>query len=200
LVLTCWSAGLFATVVGRRVVVGGVAAAILSIVAFPDAFLGVQSRFDGEETNERLLQSATLIPPVALAVFKYPMAGIGTGMQHNTRMSMKIDSTEWQSELEMHRYLVELGPVGFLAVWTAKLGLMVALLRAYRILQKARRRAPAGVALAYAGVTFFGNLTFDHVWQSLYFIGCGFILAETTAVLEARQQAMAAKAAEAAAA
>ena len=30
----------------------------------------------------------------------------------------------------------------------------------------------------------FGNLTFDHNWQALYFMGCGFILAE---VLAARQ-------------
>jgi hypothetical protein len=188
LALTCWSAGLFATVVGRRIIVGGVAAAILATVAFPDAFLGVQSRFNAEETNERIASSAAIIPPVALATFDYPMAGIGTGMQHNSRVSLKVD-TEWASEHEMQRYLIELGPVGFLAVWASRLGLLVALLRAYRILQKARRRAASGVALAYAAVTFFGNLTFDHVWQSFFFIGCGFILAEVVDVLQKRATA-----------
>jgi len=35
-----------------------------------------------------------------------------------------------------------------------------------------------GAALAYAILVFYGNLTFDHIWQSLFFTGCGFILAE----------------------
>jgi hypothetical protein len=201
LALTCWSAGLFTTVVGRRIIIAGVAGIILATAAFPDAFLGVEKRFETEETNERISQAFTVIPPVALAVFDYPMTGIGTGMQHNSRIALKVVDTEYSSEIETHRYLVELGPVGYLAMWAAKLGLMIALLRAYKILQKARRRAPAGVALAYAGVTFFGHLTFDHVWQALYFIGCGFILAETHAVLEAqaiaRRTAMSAAEAEA---
>ena len=34
-----------------------------------------------------------------------------------------------------------------------------------------------------------GNLGFDHNWQALYFIGCGFILAE---VVNVRQRAAAA--------
>jgi hypothetical protein len=199
LVLTAWSAGLFTTVIGRRIMVGGIAALILATVAFPDALTGVQGRFNSDETSARIAQTLTVLPPVAMAVYDYPMAGIGTGMQHNSRAAMHVE-TSWTSESEISRYLVELGPVGTLAVWTAKLGLMIAFLRAYKILQRAGRRAPAGVALAYAAVTFFGNLTFDHVWQSLYFIGGGFILAETTAVMEAvRQKAIAARAMQAAA-
>jgi hypothetical protein len=183
LVLTCYSAGLFFTAIGRRIMIGAVAGAVLATVAFPDALLGVQSRFDPTETQERIIQNAMVIPPVALLASEYPMMGIGTGMQQNARASLKVYPT-WQVEIEMQRYLVELGPVGFLLVWGAKFGLMVALLRAYRILQRAKRRAAASAALSYAAVTFFGNITFDHIWQALYFIGSGFILAETISALQ----------------
>jgi hypothetical protein len=183
LLLTCWSAGLFFTVIGRRIMIGALAGAVLATVAFPDALFGVQSRFDPEESQERLILNAMVLPPVALYMLDYPMLGIGTGMQQNARGSLNV-FPKWQTEIEMHRYLVELGPVGFCLVWTAKLGLMVALLRAYRILQRAGRRAAAGAALSYAAVTFFGNITFDHIWQALYFVGSGFILAETASALE----------------
>ncbi len=188
LFLTSWASGLFFTAIGRRVVVGAVAALILASVAFPDALFGVQSRFESEETQSRLLENASVLPPVALLVFDYPAAGIGTGMQQNAKANLGI-KTEWESELEVHRYLVELGPIGFCLIWTVKLGVMVALIRAYRILRRAGRRAASGAALSYAAVTFFGNLTFDHIWQSLFFVGCGFIVAETSAVLEAEKQA-----------
>jgi hypothetical protein len=61
---------------------------------------------------------------------------------------------------------------------------MVAFLRSYRILKRAGRRAAAGAALSYAAVTFFGSITFDHIWQALFFVGAGFILAETKTALE----------------
>ena len=52
--LALWSAGLFFTRVGRRILIGGIVAATLSVVVFPDALLGVQSRFENEEeTNTR---------------------------------------------------------------------------------------------------------------------------------------------------
>ena len=51
-------------------------------------------------------------------------------------------------------------------------------------------RGAAGAALSYAVLTMFGNLTFDNVWQALYFLGCGFILSEVVSVL--REQATAA--------
>ena len=183
LLLTSWSAGLFFTVIGRRIMVGAIVGAVLAIVAFPDAFLGVRDRFDSDETNDRLVAAATVLPPVALMALDYPPGGLGTGMQQNARASLRV-YPKWEGELENHRYLIELGVVGFCLVWTTKLGVMVALLRAYRILQRAGRRAAAGAALSYAAVTFFGNLTFDHIWQALFFIGCGFILAETISALE----------------
>ena len=68
-------------------------------------------------------------------------------------------------------------------VWTAKLGLIVALIRAYLILKRAGRRGAAAGAISYAVLTLNGNLTFDHIFQALYFIGCGFILAEVVAAV-----------------
>src|SRR5262249_29174547 len=112
LLLTTWSAGLFFTVVGRRIMIGAIAGAILATVAFPDAILGVQSRFDPDETKERLILASTVLPPVALVALDYPMAGIGTGMQQNARQSLQV-KTEWETEVEPHRYLVELGPIGY---------------------------------------------------------------------------------------
>ena len=107
--------------------------------------------------------------------------GIGTGMQQNARVSMHIE-TPWNIETEDNRYLVELGPVGFLLVWLAKLGLMVALFRGYKMLKKAGRRGSAASSARVRRRTMFGNLTFDHNWQALYFMGCGFVLAEVVSV------------------
>jgi O-antigen ligase len=105
-------------------------------------------------------------------------------MAQNAAVSMRIFS-DYPAEMEMHRYLVELGVVGFLLVWCVRLGLVFAMLRAYKILRRAERRGAAGAALSYAALTFFGNLTFDHIWQALYFVGAGMILAETKSALEA---------------
>jgi hypothetical protein len=189
LALTAWTAGLFFTRMGRRVMIGGVVAIVVAITAFPDAFIGVQSRFgDEEETSGRILDILDVIPVVALLRYDYPVAGIGTGMQQNARISMGVDAS-YAIESETGRYLVELGPVGYLLAWTVKLGLCVALMRAYRILLKAGRRAAAGTALSYAFVTMLGNLTFDHIWQALYFLGCGFILSEVVSVIRQTPQA-----------
>jgi hypothetical protein len=186
LVLTCWSAGLFFTAVGRRAMLGALVGGILATVAFPDALIGVTDRFNAseEETNGRLAAVATVLPPVALLTYDYPGGGIGTGMQQNARFAFGVRDGEWNSEAENHRYLVELGPIGFCLIWMAKLGLLVALMRAYQILKRAGRNAGAGAALAYAAVTLLGNVTFDHIWQALYFVGCGFILAETISALQ----------------
>jgi hypothetical protein len=184
LAITCWCAGLFFTRAGRRILVGGVIGMVIAMVVFPDAIFGVQSRFaDTEETRSRLLLAATIIPPVALTTLEYPMLGTGTGTQQNAAYALHAPP-KWGAELELHRYLVELGPIGFLFTWLVKLGLMVAFIRAFMILWRAGRRAIAGAALSYAAVTFFGHLTFDHVWQSLYLVFAGFILAETKAALE----------------
>lgn len=184
LILNCWCAGLLTTRAGRRIMIGALAGGVLAAVAFPDAILGVQSRFDPAESKDRVILNTMVLPPVALLALDYPLAGIGTGMQQNARISLQV-FPKWQTEIEMHRYLVELGAVGFCLVWLAKFGLMVALFRAYKILKRAGRHAASGAALSYAAVTFFGNITFDHIWQALYFVGAGFILAETSAVLEA---------------
>jgi hypothetical protein len=177
--VTAWTAGLFATRTGRRIMMGGIVAAIFAVVVFPDAILGVQTRFgDTEETNARIgLGFANVVPPLALTTFDYPALGIGTGMMQNARISMHIE-TPWDNELEAGRYLAELGPAGYLLIWTARLGLIVALVRAHRILKRAGRRGAAAAAMSYAFLTVVGNLTFDHIFQALYFMGCGFILSE----------------------
>jgi hypothetical protein len=183
LLVMAGASGLLFTRVGRRIFVAGILAAGLAAFAFPDAILGVQSRFqDTEETMSRVKEVGAVLPPVALAVHDYPFLGIGTGMQQNARFSLHAVPA-YNAESEVGRYLVELGPIGYLIVWTSKLGLIVALLRSYAILKRAGRRGAAGAALSYAAITMFGNLTFDHVWQALYFLGCGFILAEVVAVM-----------------
>lgn len=184
LAITCWTAGLFFTRAGRRILLGGLIGVVVAGFAFPDAVAGVQSRFaDTEETQSRVLQAATNIPPVALATLEYPIMGIGTGTEQNAAYTMHL-APKWPAESELHRYLCELGAIGFLLAWTVKFGLLVAFLRASSILKKAGRRASAGAALSYAVLALFGNLTFDHVWQSLYFVSAGFIIAETKAALE----------------
>jgi len=184
LAITCWSAGLFFTVIGRRIIIGGIVSLVLASVAFPDALGGVQARFgETEETTGRFWAALTILPPVAIMTYDYPLAGVGTGMMQNAAGSMHI-YTPYAAEAEVHRYLVELGPAGFCLVWMTKLGIMVALLRAHSILKRAGRRAAAGAALSYAAVTFFGNITFDHIWQALFFVGSGFIIAETKLALE----------------
>jgi hypothetical protein len=178
------------TRVGRRILIGGLAAAALAVVVFPEAFLGVQSRFeDVDETNARyLIWIAAFVPPVALAMFEYPSFGIGTGMLQNARFTVRVFNN-WEVEAEVGRYLVELGPVGFALVWMAKLGLMFALFRAYTLLKRAGRRGASTAALGWAVLTMNGNLTFDHIWQALYFMGCGFILSEVVTVMRAQSAA-----------
>ena len=179
LVITAWTAGLFATRAGRRIMIGGMVAAVFAVLAFPVALLGVEARFgDTAETAARVgVGAANVVPPLALATFDYPAFGIGTGMMQNARFAMHI-TTQWDNEAEAARYLAELGPVGYLLVWTARFGLVLALFRAYVILKKAGRRGAAAAAMSYVFLTLTGNLTFDHIFQALYFMGCGFILAE----------------------
>lgn len=196
-----WSAGLIFTRMGRRLLIGGGAAVLLAVVAFPDAFAGVQSRFESsEETNERyVLAAAQVLPPIALAKFDYPAFGLGTGMLQNARGAMGV-AVKMEVEAEVGRYLVELGPFGFLLIWLTKLGLAVALFRANLFLRRAGRRGAATAALCYSILALIGNFAFDHIWQALYFMGCGFILAEVIAVLRARALASAAAIATATAA
>jgi hypothetical protein len=190
LLIAVWASGLFFTRIGRRVLVGGTVGVFLSLFAFPDAMSGVQSRFQNtEETAGRVAEIATFLPPVALLTLDYPVLGIGTGMQQNARVSLGIYQ-KWEAEGEVGRLLIELGPIGFVLVWMTKLGLSVALFRAYRILKKGGRRGAAGAALSYAALTMLGNIVFDHIFQALYFTGCGFILAEVASLARAPGQRM----------
>lgn len=186
LIITASIAGLVFTRIGRRIMFGGIAAAVLAVVAFPDAMDGIFSRFENRsETSERILTVFEVVPIVAMATYEYPVGGIGTGMQQNARFPMGI-SADYNEEYENGRYLVELGVFGYLMFWLAKVGLCAALVRAYRILKRAGRKGAAGAALSYAFVCLLGNLVFDHVWQALFFLGCGFILAEVVAVQKAQ--------------
>jgi hypothetical protein len=184
LLISVWTAGIFFTRVGRRLLISGVAAVTVAAVVFPDALVGVQSRFGNEEETQHryLLTAASVLPPLAIGMVDHPAFGIGTGMLQNARGALGVRAT-YEVEQEFERYLVELGTFGYLLVWTVKFGLSIALFRAYSFLKRAGRRGASTAALSYAILTMVGNLTFDHVWQALYFIGCGFILAEIVAVL-----------------
>jgi hypothetical protein len=184
LLISVWTAGIFFTRVGRRLLISGVAAVIVAVVVFPDALVGVQSRFANEEETQHryLLTAAAVLPPLAIGMVDHPAFGIGTGMLQNARIALGVQASQ-EVEQEFERYLVELGTLGYLLLWTVKFGLSVALFRAYRFLKGAGRRGASTAALSYAILTMVGNLTFDHVWQALYFIGCGFILAEIVAIL-----------------
>jgi hypothetical protein len=189
LLVLVWTAGLFFTRIGRRLMLGGVMAAIVAVIAFPDALGGVQSRWQNEEETQHryLLAAASVLPPLAIAMVDHPVLGIGTGMLQNARAALGV-KVEHEVEQEFERYLVELGTVGFLLVWSVKFGMSVALFRAYLVLKRAGRRGAAAGALSYAALTMIGAITFDHIWQALYFVGCGFILAEVVSV--AREKAL----------
>jgi len=175
-------AGFLFTRIGRRVMLVGILAIFSVIYIFPDSLRGVRDRFDGEDTDSRFMAIYTILPPVALAVLDYPPLGLGTGMQQNFRGLFGVDLGEYESEGEIGRYLIELGVPGYLFYWGARVGLMVALLRAAKLFKRANRRAAAGAATAYAIVVFYGSLTFDHVWQGLFFTGTGFILRELVSI------------------
>jgi hypothetical protein len=182
LAMVAQQAGFLFTAVGRRVIIGGALAFMLVIYIFPDSLQGVMDRFDSDDTRGRFETIYTVFPPYALAKLDYPFFGLGTGMQQNFRNLFGVDYGAYESELEVGRYIIELGVPGYLLVWGTRVGLLLALLRAARHFKRARRRATAGAALAYAMLTFYGNLTFDHIWQALFFTGAGFILGELVQV------------------
>lgn len=182
--LVIWRVGFIRTRAGRQAFVGLAAAALLALLAMPDAAAGVRDRFRGEDTAARILEGVEWLPPVALSVHDYPLFGDGTGMQQNARLALGVAS-RWDTESEASRVLAELGPAGYLLVWGTKLGLALALLRAARTLKHSGRHAVSGGALALALFAFVGNLMFDHVWQALLFVGVGLMLSATVAAEEA---------------
>jgi hypothetical protein len=174
--LVILGAGLGSRAMRRAIVATLVAVGVAYLVA-PEAIEGVHDRFEGGDTRGRFSEALELLPPVAMNRNDYPVLGAGTGAQHNARVALRIRS-EWESEGEPGRYLIEQGVPGYLLIWFARLGLAMALLRAARVLRRAGRGAVAGAANAYAFFSVAGNLTFDHVFQALFFLGAGLILAE----------------------
>ena len=170
-----WAAGFLATRRGRRLAI--TAAGIAAAVWFGSrtAVEGVQSRLGGEDTQGRLAEILEFLPPVALATYDYPFWGIGTGMQQNARIAMGIRPS-WEAEGEQGRYLIELGPVGYLLVWLARLGLALALFRGASRLRRGGQRALSGAALVLGGLAIISDLAFDHVWQALFFVATGIVL------------------------
>lgn len=177
-----WSLGAFATKRGLALAAALAIFTALPYLLVPEAVAGVESRFEGPDTRSRFEEVRMIIPVFAIAELDYPLFGIGTGMLQNAREAFGV-GTQWLAEGEPGRYLVELGIVGYMLVWTARLGLLIALARASRLLRRCGRRAAAGLALALAGLTFLGNLTFDHVWQALFFVASGLVLREAVSVV-----------------
>jgi hypothetical protein len=173
---TLWSTGLATTRLGRRVLMGLVAAVVLAVTTTPDAVQGLLDRFGGEDTESRILEIAQWLPPVALASGDYAPLGDGTGTQQNARLAFAVDPGR-DVESETSRTLAELGAVGYLLVWVTRCGLILALVRAYRLLRNAGKAPVAGVAIGFAAYAMLGSLIFDHVSQALFFIGLGLILA-----------------------
>jgi hypothetical protein len=178
-VIITWSAGFLFTKAGRRMVFGAFALVAATLTAFPEALQGVYDRMAGDDSGNRVGETLTILPPVSLQMFDYPPFGIGTGMQQNVRAQLGVTSHGYDAESESGKHLIELGVPGYLLFWFARLGICVALFKASRILRKARRGAASGAAMGFSALTFFGNITFDHIWQSLFFIAVGYILMET---------------------
>ena len=174
-----WGAGYLRPRAGLRLIAASVVAVLMSAFVVPEAGDGVRARFGYSDTEGRFADALQVLPPVAMIANDYPMLGSGTGMQQNARIALGV-ATEWDTELEPGRHLVELGAPGYLLVWVARVGLVVALLRAARSLKRSGRLPLRGLALALAAVTMLQNITFDHIGQALYFICVGLVLQGAT--------------------
>jgi hypothetical protein len=160
----------------------------------PEAVEGVQSRFvdNPEESYGRIASVLLFIPVLPMIMFDYPALGIGTGMQSNARAVFGIPPLPWDIEAEPGRVILELGVVGYVLVWLARLGLMVALVRAALRLRKGGQRGLAGIAFAWAALGVVAPLIVDHIYSALYFIGVGLVL-RGVCVLEAETPALVAQ-------
>lgn len=174
-------AGILRGRASRRIAVGLAIAGALAFMSTPEAVQGIADRFGGDDTRSRLWEAAEVLPPVALAIHEYPFLGEGTGTQQNARLAFGV-SSNWVTESETSRLLVELGAGGYLLVWASKVALAVALIRAARKLKRSGAPGVAGTALALSVYAIAGNSAFDHVWQALFFIGAGLVLAAVTDV------------------
>ncbi len=174
-----WGAGLLSTRAGRRMLGGVVVAAVLAATFSQEAIAGVMSRFEGGntgETNSRFLEALNILPPVALANYSYDPLGSGTGTASNAAITLGV-SAPYYVEAEYQRVLVEQGVVGYLLIWMTRLGLAMALFRCSRRLNRLGQGALSGAALAYAGITMFGSFYADHVFNALFFLCAGVVLA-----------------------
>ena len=120
------------------IMIGAVAGAVLATAAFPDAILGVQSRF-AERRDHRSPRPGGDGPTAGRA----GDARLPTGRHRDGHAAERARVTgcsapNWETEMEQHRYLVELGPIGFCLVWTHEAGLLVALLRCVQASSSAR--------------------------------------------------------------
>jgi hypothetical protein len=181
LLIIAWSAGFLFTKAGRRLVFGGFILVAATLTAFPEAIEGVYARMSSSDSAGRVDETLSILPNVAMQTYVYPWMGIGTGMQQNVRSQLGVSASGYDAEHEAGKQLIELGVPGYLLVWAARFGIAVALFKASRILKRAGRGAASGAAMGFAALTFFGSLTFDHIWQALFFIALGYILLETNA-------------------
>ncbi len=173
---------------GRWMLFAIALAAGVSFYRADEAVDGVVSRFEGGDTPQRMENALLILPPVALTRPPYPLFGIGTGMQQSARYQLGVP-TEYGLEDEPPRLLVELGVIGYLFFWLARLGLVVALWRASRILKRAGQMGAAGGAAALAVLTMFNSIVFDHVWQALFFTALGVVLSATLDATRKQQKA-----------
>ena len=186
IVLVFFGAGLLSTRGGRRVFAALLAAGVLAFLVTPAGVSGVRDRFQGDDTASRFADLVQAVPLYPLFVIDYPPLGIGAGMQQNVRTSLGVE-TEWGSEGETGRVLIELGLLGYLFMTLCRLGLVVALLRLARQARRLKNRSLAGGALAYAGLALTSSLVFDHVSQALFFINVGLLLASFVVETQAAQ-------------
>jgi hypothetical protein len=179
-----WGAGLVRTRIGRRILVGGALAATLAVVAVPEAVEGVEARFnaDAEETRGRVLDTLDILPPVALTRYEYEPFGRGSGMLQSARFSFGVALHPNDVEGEQGRILLEQGIVGYCLVWIARLGLVLALLRASVRFKRAGEGAFRGLSIALAVVPLFSYLVFDHVITALLFTAVGLVLRAAAAL------------------
>jgi len=175
LLIVAVSADFLKTRAGRRMAFAAVLVFLAGAFAAPDAVQGVQDRFQSHDTGKRVSTELEILPFYAMNQYEYPALGQGTGMQQNMRMALQ-PGWRWEVESETGRILFELGSIGYLLHWIARLGLLVALVRLGRELKLRGDGATAGAAFALAFLAFHGGLAIDHVYQSLFFTGCGLVL------------------------
>ena len=128
-----WTAGLFFTRIGRRILIGGVAAAVISVVAFPgrDPGRAEPVREPGGDAAPLLLTAAAVLPPLAIGMIDHPPFGVGTGMLQNARVALSIRS-RYEVEQEFGVTWSSWARSGSCSSGRSSWDLIVALVRAYR--------------------------------------------------------------------